>query len=170
MKEIRGNMWDLTPQYDAVCITTNGYVKYDGSAVMGRGCARQAWKMFPGIEYRLGRVIQTSGLVVEAINEDPLILSFPVKPASRVISDLRQVVRHKRQLYHIGATVPGWACVADLEIIANSAFDLALYANTYELKKVLLPRPGCGAGELLWADVRPVLEKWLDDRFTCVTY
>jgi len=39
MKELRGNLFH-TP-CDVICITTNGFVKRNGEAVMGRGCAVQ---------------------------------------------------------------------------------------------------------------------------------
>ena len=36
--------------------------------------------------------------------------------------------------------------------------------------KVLIPRPGCGYGELNWQDIKPLLESILDDRFISVTF
>lgn len=44
MRDIKGNIWTL---YDSdptcyICITTNGFVKSNGEAVMGRGTALQA--------------------------------------------------------------------------------------------------------------------------------
>jgi hypothetical protein len=36
---------------------------------------------------------------------------------------------------------------------------------------VVLPRPGCGAGELDWTRfVRPALTALLDDRFVAITF
>ena len=39
----------------------------------------------------------------------------------------------------------------------------------YDLKNVALPRPGCANGGLNWEDVKPHLERILDDRVTIVT-
>jgi len=33
--------------------------------------------------------------------------------------------------------------------------------------KIFLPRPGCGAGELEWKDVKPLLEVLPDKYFVC---
>ncbi len=39
MKEDFGDLWDFD---GIIAITTNGFVKKDGSCVMGRGCAKEA--------------------------------------------------------------------------------------------------------------------------------
>ena len=39
MKEVFGDLWEFD---GIIAITTNGFVKRDGTCVMGRGCARQA--------------------------------------------------------------------------------------------------------------------------------
>ena len=43
-------------------------------------------------------------------------------------------------------------------------------ANVMGWQTILCPRFGCGAGELNWEDVKPMIENILDDRFICVTY
>ena len=40
MIEIKGSLFN--EPCDAFCITTNGFIKKDGTCVMGRGCAKQA--------------------------------------------------------------------------------------------------------------------------------
>ena len=45
MREAKGNM--LLMKCDALVITTNGFVKRDGAAVMGRGIALQVSKTLP---------------------------------------------------------------------------------------------------------------------------
>jgi hypothetical protein len=37
------------------------------------------------------------------------------------------------------------------------------------LENVLVPRPGCGNGQLDWEDVKPILLDHFDDRFIVVT-
>ena len=46
MIEIHGNLWQLPATWRG--ITTNGFVRKNGTAVMGRGCAREAATRFPG--------------------------------------------------------------------------------------------------------------------------
>jgi hypothetical protein len=44
MRELKGDLWKLAEQLkpDAVCITTNGSIKKNGQAVLGRGCGKEA--------------------------------------------------------------------------------------------------------------------------------
>jgi len=98
------------------------------------------------------------------------LVAFPVKPSAAIV-DGRNVVRHLRQRFAIGQSVPGWACVADPALIGQSCLELVALADAHGWRRVLLPRPGCGAGELDWAqDVRPLLCGLLDDRFTAITF
>ena len=174
MKEVRGEMWELAPQYDAVCITTNGFVKSNGEAVMGRGCAKQAARKWPKLPVVLGERIKTRGVYCAQLLRTSgfTLFSFPVKPASVIVAqDKSNIVRHMRKKFAPGQTAPGWAAVADLSIIEESARQMKLWIDSKpEYKTCILPRPGCGAGELTWEQVKPVLEKHLDDRFTVVTY
>lgn len=59
VKELEANLWK-TPA-DLRCVTTSGYVTGKGACVMGRGCALEAKRMIPGVEYRLGRLICEHG-------------------------------------------------------------------------------------------------------------
>lgn len=171
MNEIKGNLWDQTDA-DALCITTNGFRKANGECVMGRGCALEATKRFPDIASHLGALIgkySNRVMRLKVMPEGPILVSFPVKPVSEpLLPDESNVVRHMR-----GKTervVPGWACVASTDIILQSARQLMDMADKYGWKKVVLPRPGCGAGELSWSDVKPLLESVLDHRFHVITF
>lgn len=144
MKEEVVDLWSVI--CDARVVTTNGTVRRDGKAVMGRGCAREAVDLDPGVAARLGHSLFIGGNHVHVISETaenkPLLLSFPVK-------------------HH-------WRQQADLKLIEQSAHELVHAANTFDLKTVVLPRPGCGNGRLSWDDVKPVIAPILDDRFTVV--
>lgn len=172
MKEIKGNLWEI--ECDAVCISTNGFVKNNGECVMGRGCAKEAAEYFPEIPKLLGDRITKHGNIVQVIRhfEGVAILSYPVKcEVNAYMTDIRQVVSHMRHIYKDeGCVVPGWACVAELGRIQNSARELVALADQHGWKKVLLPRVGCGAGELSWSKVKPVLDEILDDRFYAITF
>jgi len=178
MKERRGNLFTCGDP-DAVAITTNGYVKRDGLAVMGRGCAKQATVLYPGIASELGRSIILDGnvpnILVSAIYmpggelRSPAIVSFPVKP-DRVVFDGTNVVQHMRSRFVVGRSVPGWAAKASLALILQSAEALVGLADEHGWDRVNIPRAGCGAGELEWSVVRPMLQEVFDDRFVAISY
>lgn len=147
MNEYTGNLWDIA--VTVRCITTNGTVKKNGEAVMGRGCALEAKRLFPGLALTLGRKILDGGnvphiLIAEdrsAIPDVPwngqrfLLISFPVKHA--------------------------WYEQADLNLIEQSAQKLLTLIPPK--LTVALPRPGCGNGSLQWPDVLAVLEPIFGD-------
>jgi len=170
MKQIRGNLFNQ--ECDAFCVTTNGFVKNNGEAVMGKGCAKTLAEYFPRVPLLLGHEIDRKGNRVNRImvHEGREILSFPVKPARSKIRKSSEVVKHMQSQFRAGSNVPGWACVADIQIIARSALELVEMADQYGWEKVVIPRPGTGHGELSWEDVCPVLEEILDDRFYIITF
>lgn len=138
MIEVKADLW--TYPADIRVITTNGCVKKNGEAVMGRGCARQAANRYPGIAVQLGRLLKDHGNVVHFLSlsvPGQYLVTFPVKH--------------------------NWWEDADLDLIESSAYTLSYLCNP--IIKVAMPRPGCGNGRLLWKEVRPVLEPILDDRF-----
>lgn len=151
MIEVRGNLW--TYPADVRVITTNGFVKKNGEAVMGKGCALEAAQKWPSLPRDLGTLLKSRGnhvfLLGAPTKEKPYALySFPVK--------------HK------------WTEKADIDLIRRSANDLLevldpLYPND-EGNVFVLPRPGCGNGQLKWEDVKPILEPILDDRFHVITF
>lgn len=148
MQEIRGNLWDF---YDRpnhiVCITTNGFVKNDGSAVMGRGCALEATTRFPWMPRALGKHIKEQGNVAHLMytSEDQTegVFIFPVKH--------------------------NWWETADLSLIEQSARKLAEYANGATDHIFILPKPGCGNGKLDWSLVREQI-KFLPDNVLVIDF
>jgi len=170
MKESRGDIFYAAA--DAVCITTNGFTKANGQAVMGRGCAHKAVTIFPNLPYLLGNKLRNEGNVVHELLESldrTILLSYPVKPVSKTYHP-DSVVKHMVGKFKEGSQVPGWACKADIDLIQESAKQLVALTDLRGWKTVVLPRPGCGAGELDWNTVKPILENVLDDRFTCMTF
>lgn len=148
MFEVKGNLWDLPA--DAIVITTNGFVKKNGSCVMGKGCALEAKKLYPKLEYTLGAEILAYGNHVHWLTTDArwAIFSFPVKH--------------------------NWWEKADLNLIERSCTELVtLVDNSFgkdRIPFIAVPRPGCGNGQLDWADVKPICEKYFDNRFGIVTF
>ncbi len=171
MRESRGELF--TQVCDATVITTNGAWKRNGEAVMGRGCAKQAAQMYPGLALALGRNLANHGNHVHPykVPGNKILVAFPVKNTSEIcLPDGMNVVSHMRKHYKEGDEVPGWACKARMTNIKRSAEELRELTNAMGWEDVVLPRPGCGAGELDWADVRTMLQEILDDRFITITF
>lgn len=181
MKLIRGNIFYPHTYYprtfgtpDAVCVPVNGHTRADGQNVMGRGIAEQAAKIFPRLPRLLGSAIQKAGNNVHSFDLNRAdfsfnIVTFPVKPSKDAFNG-KNVVAHMATRFRIGETIPGWACKAQLSIIGRSCLQLVALADDRKWSAVVIPRVGCGAGELTWVDVRPILDKALDDRFYCITW
>ena len=167
MKEAKGDM--LTMACDALCITTNGFIKSNGCAVMGAGIAKQVNRLVDGVDKRLGELITKEGNKVHLLThvEQIALVSFPVKPVVET-SNGKNFVSHK--YFAVGTTVPGWACKADIKLIERSCHQLVELTDRMGWKRVLLPRMGCGRGELDWEDVKKVVEPLLDDRFIVCTF
>lgn len=130
MKEIYGNLWDHKNADSVICITTNGFVKKNGEAVMGRGCAREACQRIPGLAKRFGDHLLAHGNVPVWLTTG--LVTFPVKH--------------------------NWYEAADIELIKTSADWLNKQALNLRQKWFVLPRPGCGNGQLSWEYVKPYLE------------
>lgn len=141
MKEITGDLWDFynTPNH-FICITTNGFVKKNGEAVMGRGCALEATRIIRGIEAQFGQYIRERGHVpglLQVNKYGDCVIIFPVK-------------------YN-------WWQPADLDLIRQSSKWLCEEALSDPSNTYVLPRPGCGNGKLDWKIVKPLLEHLPDN-------
>jgi len=153
-------------------VTTNGFVTKYGRAVMGRGIAKKISSTYH-IEYVLGDLIENKGNVTQIAYKEKktkkkgglIIISLPVKPISMKLTKTtkNRVVEHAIDDYVIGDHVPGFHCIADANIIAKSLKQLSdmLKNNINNYDVCLLPKPGCGAGELDWKDVFPIV--WVSD-------
>jgi len=140
MLEITGDIWEYVAS-GVIVITTNGSKTRDGRAIFGRGVARQAALRYPDLAEILGTRLTTEGNRVFDLGHG--IATFPVEESPWSLPDLR--------------------------IIARSAEELRLLADRSGWQRIIVPRPGCGGGGLAWQEVRPLLEPWLDDRFTVIT-
>ena len=148
--ELKGNynIFSLPKQGEAVCITTNGIVKQNGCAVMGKGIALQADNLFH-VSGKLGQYLQTYGnrpfnLGVATLNGIPFYLfSFPTK-------------------HH-------WKEDSDITLICDSAQKIVEMCDKFNVQKCYLPLVGCGCGNLNWDNtVKPWLSQILDNRFIVV--
>ena len=149
MKVIKGDIFSYIGKADAICVTTNGIVKKDGSLVMGAGNAKLFSNRYPELAKVLGNKIKSSGknIVFKGVeakdNQGTYILSFPTK------NDYRSK--------------------SDLELIRISAIRLKYLADIHKLNNIIIPCPGIGCGGLKKADVINLLKDILDDRFTIIT-
>lgn len=146
MIEVFGNAWEIMSDYDYLCITTNGNITRGTRAVMGAGIAKEATRLCSGIEITLAKALKARGNVISNIGTkgNTKILSFPVKH--------------------------NWYDNADIDLIVKSCNQLMNDVIGERDVKVLLPRPGCGNGNLDWhTEVKSVIGEILDDR-VCIVH
>ncbi len=152
MKLAKGNMWTAYREADLFCITTNSFVKKDGSAVMGAGIAKQAKERLPGIDLAIGQRIlqecgQTRGGVYGLLVSDhwpkARLAAFQVKT--------------------------NWNDKASLALIRRSTEALIAWCDIHPKAKVQLNFPGIGNGKLKRDDVLPIIEA-LPDNVTVWEY
>ena len=128
MKVVVGDLWEV--QADFKCIPTNGNVRQDGTAVMGRGVALQAAQRYPEIPEHLGQNIRLGGNSVHLLPHN--LFSFPTK-------------------HH-------WWEKADLTLIRRSAEKLKEYADESPKLIFAMPLPGVGNGGRSPEEIWPLLE------------
>ena len=130
---------------DAVCVTTNGVVKYNGELVMGAGVAKQFANTFPMLPKLLGDKVSLYGNHVYHVGDvgNTAILSYPTKH--------------------------NYSDNSDLNLIIRSAKRLVKWVNQSGAKSILIPSPGTGLGGLDKSLVYNALNDILDERFTIVT-
>lgn len=133
------NIWKHHDNGSFICITTNGFVKKNGEAVMGAGIAFQAKNKFTGIAYAVGQGIKKYGNI-PLVNIDYRLITLPTKIM--------------------------WTQPSDLSLIESSLKSLVKIADELKLEKIYLPRPGCGNGKRNWEkEVKPICLSLLDHRF-----
>lgn len=169
MKTAKGDITLHIGKVPAICITTNGFVKKNKENVMGRGIAKQISSLYPEIPGILGRLIARNGNIVQVIKNinGTDIISFPVKP--QYSSDHTKAVAHMKNRVS-SEKIPGWAVIADIDIIVRSAKQLNDLIDSEGYSMVLLPRPGCGAGELNWSEVKESIKDILRDNIIVCTF
>lgn len=136
MIEAEGNMfYDYLEPDVLYVITTNGYVRNNGTAVMGRGTAQAATRLQKQVDRFLGDLLLAWG------NRSYLLpgnmVSLPTK-------------------HH-------WKEKSDIELIDRSLGQLRDLWTTVGKPRLYLPQPGCGNGGLFWHHVRPHVEHYFGD-------
>ena len=153
-KEIIGNAFNnpYLEEVDAICITTNTCTKRNGKAVMGAGIAKDTKSRFHGIDEDLGKIIREKGSVVAIIRNE----KFQCGKNDKEISIVCFPSKYE------------WWEQSNLRIIEESLQKLISLTEEKGWKKIILPRPGVNNGNLSWDSVKPLLEKYLDDRFLVI--
>jgi hypothetical protein len=128
--ETNGDIMDHWRAGAIIGITTNGFVKRSGQAVMGAGIAKSFRDANPGFDLALGRKLQVLGNE-PMLFPDYRVFTFPVKH--------------------------NWWEEADLDLIDRSA---RIIADRYLGKRLDFVRPGTGNGKRSWEkEVRPILQE-----------
>lgn len=177
MREIvyNGNIFEeakiLDPYEEkTIVITTNGVVKNNGQAVMGRGIAK----------YAADNLVLKDFPELDSLYPDPSLL-----PDMGIQNILGKLLTEKgNHAYFLGywydketkatfgiITMPTknhWKDPSDLNLIKRSCEEMMTLATVNNLYNVYLPAPGCSNGWLSWDDVYKVINPILDDRFHCV--
>lgn len=151
---------------DALCVTTNGFVKANGECVMGAGIAKTIKEIFPWVPKQLGTLIKRNGnktqIIIEAsrVTNNITLVALPSKPVSGYSDGTNTVWP-----YTLGAFVPGFHMKSDINLIIRSIHELIDLTDEKGWETVAMPRIGCGNGGLDWNEVKPIIEPMLDDRF-----
>jgi hypothetical protein len=141
MHEVVGDLWDVHAAGEVVAITTNGMVTKSGKSIMLRGCARQAAIRYPEILKIHGVLLLNHGNHVFDLGRR--VVSFPVEEDPYQNPNVRLIEQSCKELVEL-VDYRGW-------------------------QKVFVPRPGCGGGGLAWSEVRPIVDKYFDDRFYVIS-
>lgn len=167
MKEVKKDLFSsiLDPEVDAICITTNGHYTTEGLAVMGGGSAGECAKRWPETVVRLGKCLKNFG------TNTPFVIGALDNEGKYVVPKLELLKEGKYScLIFSFPTIDNLMEGAKLPLIKKSAEELVKLVNRFGLRNVIVPRPGCGIGSLLYKDVKPILEAVFDDRFTIVSF
>ena len=132
---------------DAVCVTTNGCIRRDGRAVMGRGIALTADRKF--------NLAPTLAGYLKLYGNRPFYMGVHTDPdTGRTMSVLTFPTKHD------------WRNPSDPALIEYSARCLVPTVEKFGIRRCFLTCPGCANGGLDWTtQVYPVIAPILDDRF-----
>jgi len=141
-----GDIWTSLENTDWLVITTNSYVKKDGTLVMGAGIAKQAAIKYPIIKKIFGDDITRSCGHLGEYN----ILYW------------KKIIALQTKVHYIDKS--------DIELIKVSINRLQLFVNKYPSRSMVnMVFPGVGYGQLNQKDVYEYCLKDLPDNYTIWT-
>lgn len=124
--EIKADIWNFT--YDSKVIPTNCRVKQNGRAVMGKGLALQASRNYSTLALRYGTHLKNSTDIKCIYYPDINLIMFPTKYNYDDKADYGRIEKSMKELYDI--------CIEN------------------NIKRIIMPKVGCGEGKLLWDTVK----------------
>lgn len=134
--EIDKNLWDFDSNIYYRVITTNGIIKKDRTAVMGKGIALQANQKYSLLSLELANHINNHGNVV-GIFPKYKIITFPTK-------------NH-------------WKDDSTYQLIEKSCEELYFICTENNINKIVMPKVGCSNGRLEWNKVRKIIYEKLSN-------
>lgn len=167
MKEIKKDLFECISDdhVDAICITTNQNYTINGLACMSDGCALAAADRWEEMPKRLGSLLKRYKSNI------PYIIGAVDKDANNIELSPEMIKDKKYKcLIFSFPTVNNLGTDENLQLIKQSATILKDYADQFCLKGIIIPRPRCNLGGLMWDDVKPEIQSILDDRFTIVSF
>lgn len=167
MKERKADLFETIYEdgVDAICITTNGMWLDDGRAAMGGGCAGVCAKRWPETSARLGKCLKNF------LTNVPFVIGALDAEGEYIEPTLKKIKEKKfKCLIFSFPTIDHLMDGAKIKLIENSAKELRVLVDRFELKSIMVPRPGVGIGGLAWGDVKAVIAPYMDDRFTIVSF
>ena len=147
IQRVSGNIWYFHTRGEWIVVPTNGTVKKDGRAVMGRGIAKEAKRRFPALPTTLGDRLSLCGNI-PLLFEQYRLITFPVK----------EVWWGKAKISLLDISCRLLNTLIDNY---NYRFNITIMAKP-RIQRVYLPKVGCGNGKLDWDRVKPVLDTRLD--------
>ena len=160
---LTGNIFDYVGLVDAICITTNGTIKSNGELVMGAGVAKAFYDKY-NKKYQIART-----LAQKLYDGPPLHKLFAVSSKDNICYNCLDAKYNNGTHIISFPTKNHFQDKGDLNLIIQSAKRLVWIADNYGLKKIIIPSPGTGCGQLSRDLVYKELNKILDDRFYIIS-
>lgn len=135
---------------EAVAFTTNGIIRKDGRAVVGKGIAKQTNTLFH-IDEKLAHFLRQYG------NRAFNLGQYQNTSTGAVFTLFTFPTKYD------------WKEDSDITLICKSAEQLMQMSDKFKITRCYIPPVGCGCGNLNWENtVKPWVSQILDDRFTVV--
>ena len=160
---LTGNIFDYVGRVDAICITTNGTIKSNGELVMGAGVAKAFYDKY-NKKYQIART-----LAQKLYDGPPLHKLFAVSSKDNICYNCLDAKYNNGTHIISFPTKNHFQDKGDLNLIIQSAKRLVWIADNYGLKKIIIPSPGTGCGQLSKDLVYKELNKILDERFYIIS-
>lgn len=144
MKEEAGNLFDTRYDHCVRCIPVNTNLRKDGTAVMGKGVAKQC------VEFARRRGYNVQAMLGVLIAKD--MRSGAMEPGVYALNCERGC-----NFLAVPTKVNFWDN-SSIDLVIRSCQQLAETAKEHPEATYLIPRLGCGEGSLLWSFVKSKID------------